>query len=173
MISTRVASRAVDSRKPGDQSDGKASGAGSRLIGSLFFFAILIGVAFLVVGLAPTDLPPEKGSNFVDTVFHNKGVVLAARLLLVATAVVLAAGGVFVVSSIVMRMRNREWLKRAGPFEIAEAELSDVESEAEHWRSTAVASQEEVKELTEQLRAAQELIEVLQGKLSTYEGVQV
>jgi hypothetical protein len=163
----------VDARKSGDQSDGKASGAGSRLIGSLFFFAILIGVVFLVVGLAPTDLPPDKGSNFVDTVFHNKGVILAARLLLVAAAVVLAAGGVFVVSSIVMRMRNREWLRRAGPFEIGDAELSDVESEAKYWRATANASEEEVEELAEQLQAAQELAEALQGELSTYEGVQV
>ena len=159
--------------KSGDQSDGRASGAGSRLIGSLFFFAILIGVVFLVVGLAPTNLPPDKGSNFVDTVFHNKGVILAARLLLVAAAVVLAAGGVFVVSSIVMRMRNREWLKRAGPFEIGDVELDDVESEAERWRSIAAAGRDEVEELTEQLQAAQELTEVLQGKLSTYEGVQV
>jgi hypothetical protein len=156
-----------------DQSDGKPSAGGSKLFASLFSFAILIGVAFLVFGLAPTDLPPDKGSNFVDTVFHNKGVILAARLLLVSAVVVLAVGGVFIVSSIVMRTKNREWLRRAGPFEIGNAELSDVDSEAEHWRAIAVGSQEEVKELTEQLKAAEEFNEELLEILSTYEGVRV
>lgn len=159
--------------KSGDQSSRRFSGAAAHLIGSLLFSAILVGVAFLVAGLAPTDLPPDKGSNFIDTVFHNKGVVLAARLLLVATAVVLAAGGVFVVSSIVMRTRNGEWLKRAGPFEIGDAELRDLDSEADHWRAIAVGSREEVKELTEQLQSAQELAGELQEELSIYEEVQI
>jgi hypothetical protein len=130
-------------------------------------------MAFLVIGLVPTDLPPDKGSNFVDTVFHNKGVVLAARLLLVSAVVVLAVGGVFIVSSIVMRMRNREWLKRAGPFEIGDAELRDVDSEAEQWRAIADSSREEVKELTEQLQVAQKLVEDTRGEMTIEEGVRV
>jgi hypothetical protein len=71
VIGTGVASLAVDSRKPIDRLGGKASGAGRRLIGSLISSAILVGLVFLVTGLAPTDLPPTKGSNFVDTIFHN------------------------------------------------------------------------------------------------------
>lgn len=52
---------------------------------------------FLVCGLVPTDLPPDKSANFIDSIFHNKGVILAARLLLVSAAVVLAMGGVFII----------------------------------------------------------------------------
>jgi hypothetical protein len=163
----------VQSKTSSEPSDRKASAGGSKLFASLFSSAILIGVAFLVTGLAPTDLPPDKGPNFIDTVFHNKGVILAARLLLVSAAIVLAVGGVFVVSSIVMRMRSREWLKRAGPFEIEEAAMSDVESEADYWRATADASEEEVEELTEQLQVAQALTKELREKLAANEGVRV
>ena len=163
----------MESKASSGPSGEKASAGGSKLFASLFSFAILIGVAFLEIGLAPTDLPPDKGSNFVDTVFHNKGVILAARLLLVSAVVVLAVGGVFIVGSIAMRMRNREWLKRAGPFEIGDAELRDVDFETEHWRAIAAGSREEVKELTEQLQAAQELTGELQEELTIYEGVQI
>ena len=163
----------MESKTSSEPSDRKLSAGGSKLFASLFSFAILIGVAFLVIGLAPTELPPDKGSNFIDTVFHNKGVILAARLLLVSAVVVLAVGGVFIVNSIVMRTKSREWLRRAGPFEIGNAELRDVDSEAEHWRAIAVGSQEEVKELTEQLKAAEEFNEELLEKLSTYEEVRV
>jgi hypothetical protein len=172
VIGARVGSPAVESKTSSEPSDVKASAGGSKLFASLFSFAILTGVAFLVIGLAPTDLPPDKGSNFVDTVFHNKGVVLAARLLLVSAVVVLAIGGVFIVTSIAMRMRNREWLKRAGPFEIGGPEWRDVESEVEHWRAIAVASQEEVAELKEGFQISRALIEKLRRELADYEGVQ-
>jgi hypothetical protein len=163
----------VRSKTSPEPSDRTVSAGGAKLFASLFSFAILSGMAFLVIGLAPTDLPPDKGPNFVDTVFHNKGVVLAARLLLVSAVVVLAVGGVFIVSSIVMRMRNREWLKRAGPFEIGDAELRDVDSEAEQWRAIADSSREEVKELTEQLQVAQKLVEDTRGEMTIEEGVRV
>jgi hypothetical protein len=161
----------VGSKRSDDQSIGRPVGGVSNLIGVLFLFAIVVGVMFMVVGLAPTDLPPDRGSNFIDTVFHNKGVILAARLLLVSAAVVLAVGGIFIVSSIVVRMRKGEWLRRAGPFEIGDVELSEVESGAEHWRAIANASEEEVAELTERLQTAEKLLGELKRRLSAYEGV--
>jgi hypothetical protein len=97
---------------------------------------------------------------------------LGARLLLVAAVLVLAVGGVFVVSSILVRMRKGQWLRRAGPFEIGEPEISDVESEVEHWRSIAVASQEAVSELMERVQAAQELTEEVRQKASIDKEVQ-
>jgi hypothetical protein len=48
---------------------------------------LAIGLIFLVKGLCPADLPADGSSNFIDSVFHNKGVVLAARLLLVSATV--------------------------------------------------------------------------------------
>lgn len=101
---------------------------------------------------------------FIDTIFDNRGVIWAARLLLVSAAAVLAFGGVFIVVSGVIRMRNGEWLRRAGPFEVSEA-VGEMESQVEHWREVALAGEEEVAELMEELDESEELIEQLRGGL--------
>lgn len=100
---------AVEPSKQGAE----GASAGSKV--AAFIFVALIAVAgfFLVCGLVPTDLPPDKSANFIDSIFHNRGVVLAARLLLVSAAVVLAMGGVFIMISMGIRMARGEWLKRA------------------------------------------------------------
>jgi hypothetical protein len=117
-----------------------------------------VGVALLVKGLYPADLPLTKNPDFIDNVFDNRGVVWAARLLLVSAAAVLAFGGVFIVVSTTIRMKNGEWLRRAGPFEISETMVNEVEGQLDQWRSTALARQEKVVELTERLDESEELI---------------
>jgi hypothetical protein len=69
----------------------------------------------LAKGLYPVDLPAVKDPDFIDTTFDNRAVLWTARLLLVSAAAVLAFGGLFIVISIGIRMKNGEWLKRAGP----------------------------------------------------------
>jgi hypothetical protein len=88
-----------------------------------------IGVSLLVKGLYPADLPASRNPGFVDNVFDNRAVLLAARLQLVSAAGVLAFGGIFIVVSIGNRMRNGEWLRRAGPFEISEGTLTRAQEE--------------------------------------------
>lgn len=56
---------------------------------------------------------------------------------------------------------NREWLRRAGPFEISETAVSEIEGQLDFWRQAALAGQEEVAELTERLEESDELIEQL------------
>lgn len=153
------------SGESGDQPSGEVSGRGSNLVGLLLLFSILVGLVFVVVGLAPADLPPDKSSNFIDSIFHNKGVILAARLLLVSAAVVLAMGGVFIIASMIIRMKNGEWLKRAGPFEIGESALTDIESQIERWRKAAKAGEEEVSELSGRIQVSDELITELQDEI--------
>jgi hypothetical protein len=58
-----------------------------------------IGIVLLARGLYPADLPKSQNPDFVDNVFDNRAVLLAARLLLVSTAGVLAIGGLFIVVS--------------------------------------------------------------------------
>lgn len=82
----------------------------------------------------------------------------SARLLLVSAAAVLAFGGLFIVISIGIRMKNREWLRRAGPFEISETTLSEIEGQRDRWRIAALLEHEEVVELTEHLKKSDELI---------------
>lgn len=84
---------------------------------------LLVGVVLLLRALFPTELPESADPSFVDTIFDNRSVIWAARVLLLSAAFVLAVGGVFIVGSTVMRMRNGDWLKRAGPFEVSETAL--------------------------------------------------
>lgn len=128
---------------------------------ALLLLICIAGAVVLIKGLYPTDLPSTKDPAFIDNVFHNRAVVWAARLLLVSAAAVLAFGGQFIVVSIGMRMKNREWLRRAGPFEVSENTVSEVEGRIDLWRTAAVVSQEEVAELTERLEESDEIIEQL------------
>jgi hypothetical protein len=125
---------------------------------------VVTGVAFtlLVKGLYPVDLPESHDPDFLDTVFDNRGVVWAARLLLVSAAGVLACGGIFIVLSIGIRIKNGEWLRRAGPFEISEGPVGQAEGELEFWRRAAEANEEKTVELRDRLRRADELIQNLQ-----------
>ena len=128
----------------------------------LLVVALLV-VALLVKGLYPADLSPHTDSDFVNSIFHNKGVVLAARLLLVSAAVVLAVAGVYIVLSVAIRMKKGEWLRKAGLFEIAETEISNIESQIDRWRAAAEAGEEEVEELTKRIEESDELIEQLKN----------
>jgi hypothetical protein len=58
--------------------------------------AIALAIVLLVKGLYPADLPESQSPDFVDNIFDNRGVLWAARLLLVSAAGVLAFGGVFI-----------------------------------------------------------------------------
>jgi hypothetical protein len=122
-------------------------------------FVSALALMLLVKGLYPADLPSGRNPDFVDTIFDNRGVVWAARLLLVSAAAVLAFGGIFIVLSIGIRMKNGEWLRRAGPFEISEGTLGQTVEEAAFWRRAALASHEETASLREQLRRSREVIE--------------
>jgi hypothetical protein len=116
------------------------------------------GMALLAKGLYPVDLPSVKNPDFIDTIFDNRAVLWTARLLLVSAAVVLAFGGFFIVISIGMRMKKGEWLRRAGPFEISEATLSEMTGQRDRWRIAALLEHEKVVELTERLEKSDELI---------------
>jgi hypothetical protein len=133
----------------------------ARLSAVLLFTAATLGLVLLAIGMFPADLPDKTSPTFIDTIFDNRGVVWAARLLLVSAAAVLAFGGVFIVVSTGIRMKHGEWLRRAGPFEVSETAVGEVEGQVEFWRDAALARQEEVAELTEQLDVSDELIEQL------------
>jgi hypothetical protein len=131
----------------------------------LIILACLVGVVLLVKGLYPADLPSAKNPDFIDNVFDNRAVVWAARLLLVSAAAVLAFGGLFIVISTGIRMANREWLRKAGPFEISETAVNEIEGQVGFWRQEALAGQEEISELTERLEESDELIEHLHNMI--------
>jgi hypothetical protein len=122
-----------------------------------------VGLALLAKGLYPVDLPSARNPDFIDTVFDNRAVLWMARLLLVSAAVVLAFGGFFILISIGMRVKNEEWLRRAGPFEVSETTLSEIEGQRDRWRIAALMEHAEVVELTERLKKSDELIAQLRS----------
>ena len=134
------------------RSDGRKAWAAVGL-----FWVAVIGVGVLAKALYPAELPPTANPDVIDNVFHNRAVVWAARLLLVSAAGVLALGGLFIVVSIAHRMKNREWLRRAGPFEITEGKLAKAETELDFWRQEALANEQEVIALRKLLESADQL----------------
>jgi hypothetical protein len=68
-----------------------------------------------------------------------------------SSAVVLAAGGIFIVVSTVVRMRNGDWLRRVGPLEVSETTLAEVVAQLEFWQTTARRSASRIDELEAEL----------------------
>jgi hypothetical protein len=139
------------------ETDGKRAWAAYGLL-----LVTAVGIAFLARGLYPADLPKSQDPDFIDNVFDNRAVLLAARLLLVSAAGVLAFGGLFVVVSTGNRMKNGEWLRRAGPFEISEGKLAEAEGETDFWHRAALANEREVITLRKRLERIDDLVAILQ-----------
>jgi hypothetical protein len=91
----------------------------------------VVGIALLVKGLYPVDLPVSRNPDFIDNVFANRAVLI--------------------------RMKNGEWLRRAGPFEISEGKLAQAEAEIDFWRQEALESEEKILALRKQLARTDEL----------------
>jgi hypothetical protein len=83
--------------------------------GVISLAAAFVAIALLVKGLYPTDLPASRNPDFIDNIFDNRGVLWAARMLLVSAAAVLAFGGIFIVVSIGIRMKNGSGCAVLGP----------------------------------------------------------
>jgi len=142
----------------------RSRGTGGVIISFGLVAACAIALVLLVKGLYPADLPESQSPDFVDNIFDNRGVLWAARLLLVSAAGVLAFGGIFIVVSIGIRMKNGEWLRRAGPFEISEGSLHKTEDETDFWHRAALASREEADVLRDDLRRSEALLRGIRNR---------
>jgi hypothetical protein len=126
------------------------------------FGAAALVLCLLGVALYPVDLASQSSPDFIDAIFANRLVILAARLLLVAAAAVLALGGAFISLSIGFRISNGEWLRRAGPFEISARADETARSQPSLWGDLAQQDRAEIARLRAQLGDAEELIRDLQ-----------
>jgi hypothetical protein len=131
----------------------------ATIVAGMLLTVTAIAVVLLCAALVPGRLPIPRDPDVLDVIFDNRPVVWAARLLLVSAAFVLAVGGVFIVSSTLVRMKNGEWLKRAGPFEVAETALSELEDQVRFWQSATLDGQIELEDLQVQLDEANALID--------------
>ena len=90
----------------------------AQVVTALVFIAVVL-IALLLFWnyIEPDSVQEPRDPTFVDSVFANPAVVAAARIVLLSIAIVLQFGSIYVATSVVVRMRRRQWLRRAGPFE--------------------------------------------------------
>ncbi|HYV15165.1 MAG TPA: hypothetical protein VE972_04020 [Conexibacter sp.] len=87
---------------------------------------VVLAVLALYVGLRiyPTDLPTlHSHPDFLAVVFQSRALIFTGRVTLLCVAG-------FVVLSIVVRALNRQWLTKAGPFEVSTAADAEIERDA-------------------------------------------
>lgn len=108
------------------------------------FAALLLALpgALVVLRLYPHELPPAQHPDLLAAVFYSRAMVFAGRVTLLCLAV-------FAVLSIGARIVRREWLLRAGPFEVERA-AAISERERDELKAEVAKTQAE----TAQLRAA-------------------
>lgn len=97
----------------------RACGSDGETIVSRLLLIALGGLAvFAALRSYPHAVPPAaEHPDYVDTVLESRALVLAGRMTLL-----FAAG--FAVLSIAARMWNKEWLSKAGPFEVSQVATS-------------------------------------------------
>jgi hypothetical protein len=85
----------------------------------------------------PRDCPSTRADlTVLKLLFDSSAMVFVGRLLIVVAAVVMLSCALFVLGSIAVRARRGHWLRRAGPFEISEGTVEEVNREAEALKNT-------------------------------------
>lgn len=96
-------------------------------------------LALAALRLYPHELPPARHPDLLAAVFYSRAMVFAGRVTLLCLAV-------FAVLSIVARIVRREWLLRAGPFEVERA-AAISERERDELKADAAASRARMERL--------------------------
>jgi cytoskeletal protein RodZ len=135
--------------------------------------AVLVGLAGLVAlvmyRIYPDGVPSKKDPGFIDNIFDNNLVVFAARLVLFSAGLVLAFAAVYIVVSIINWFGMRQWLTRAGPFEVSQQAVATLQEDANFWRDTAVDANAEVQALSQRLGESDATVEQLYERLMEQE----
>jgi hypothetical protein len=147
------------------------------IVGTLLGFALPAGVAavavFGLIAIYPDDVVEPDDANFLDNIFANRFVLFAARLVLFSAALVSFFAAFFAILSVIQWMKNGQWLRRAGPFEVdasARTAVNTLDEQLDFWRGEAEAAGEEIGELRERLQEADSLVEKLYEQVTVLEG---
>jgi hypothetical protein len=133
--------------------------------------ATVVGVALLVplTGLGglvlyriyPARVREKASPGFIDNIFANNLVVFAMRLVILSAALVFSFVGSYTIVSVINWMRRRQWLSKAGSFEVSRETIEELEALARFWEERATAAVSEVQELRGEFEASKELIAAL------------
>lgn len=125
----------------------------SSLAGRLLTLLVAVAAGFAALRLYPHELPPARHPDLLAVVFYSPAMVFAGRVTLLCLAA-------FAILSIVARIARREWLLRAGPFEV---ERAAAISERERDELKEELAEQRVS--SERLRAEVAALNVRQTKL--------
>lgn len=98
----------------------------SSRAGRLAGLVLAAATAFAALRLYPHGLPAARHPDLLAVVFYSPAMVFAGRVTLLCLAA-------FAVLSIVARIVRREWLLRAGPFEVERAAAISERERDELW----------------------------------------
>lgn len=145
-------------------------------LGSVLGFLLILAIPAVVIGGLVYTYPSHEAvssGGFVNDVFATRPTLWAARLLVLAAAVVAVLGGVYVVVSIVQWMRRDHWLQQAGPFRVSDKALKEIETNIDEnfaaLDELLVETIEQNQHLTEALQASEarfdELVQAVESEL--------
>jgi hypothetical protein len=121
----------------------------------------LVGVAIgIAAKLYPHPISVRHNPSLLDVFFDSRAVVLGVRIVFLFT-------GAFIVASLFARIWGRQWLSKAGPFEVSEAGNADLRDQVEKWQSQARDTATEITTLRDRLAEADAIFEELVDGLRT------
>lgn len=130
---------------------------GQQLLGLIIVLAVGVAAIWVIVQAWPDTVPEQTDPSWIDSVFASKPVLFATRLVLFGTALVVVVGGVYTITSMIKWMQTGHWLRRIGPFEVAEQAIAQLTEEIEQLRGLAESAEAEIAELQDELQKTQAL----------------
>jgi hypothetical protein len=155
---------------PPDESPPTQSPWWATALAVLLFLALGALIVLVLYRVYPAHVTHKASPSFVDLIFESPLVIFASRIFLLSVAVVLAIVGVFTVASIGSWMKHRQWLTKAGPFEVSREAIETLAAQVEFWQQQALAENAEAQELRNRLAETEELLDALYEPESSEEG---
>lgn len=129
---------------------------GSTAVARLGVVALSALGAYVALRVYPDELsPPDRHADLLALVVQSRPIVFVGRVAILSTAA-------FAVLSVVARMWNRQWLAKAGPFEIERVMTKAEEENARLGEQLARASRD-VRDLSTRLEDLERALVVKKG----------
>jgi hypothetical protein len=144
--------------EPQLEAEQKSSGL-AVFFGFVLIAAVIALGALVLYRIYPTGLAHKKNPNWLDLLFESPLVIFAGRLLLLSVALVLAFASGFVILSVISWTKHRQWLTKAGPFEVSRDAIETLSSQLEFWQQQAVNESAEAQALRDRLQETEQLLQ--------------
>jgi len=131
------------------------------LLGLVFLGCVSVVAVVVLYRIYPGSLPAKSNPGWLDLLFDAPLVIFAGRILLFSIALVLAFASAFTILSIISWSRHRQWLTKAGPFEVSRDAIETLASQVEFWQQQAIAENQEAQELRDRLQETEGLLDAL------------